>query len=156
MALDHIARKRGQTILAMRALTRVATEFPDDPNAQAAAMTLANLHRRAGNEALASQYEELAKNSVFGEDVACRRLASLEASAPGAADAARAYLAEYESGRCRETAEALLGDVEDEASEARDGEEPASDRPKNGETAPPAPSSSAAPPAPPPSTEAPR
>lgn len=123
MALEHLARKKGEKILAMRALTRVATEFPDDPNAQAAAMTLGNMHRAAGNDALAQQYYELAKNSVFGEDVACGRLQTMNGASPGAEKSARDYLAKYENGRCREVAEDLLSEVESpESDEAKDAE----------------------------------
>lgn len=112
MALEHLARKKGEKILAMRALTRVATEFPDDPNAKAAAMTLGNMHRAAGNDALAQQYYDLAQNSAFGEDIACGRLQAMTAASPGAEKAARDYLAKYDNGRCREAAEDLLGDIQ--------------------------------------------
>lgn len=122
MALDHLARSKGEKVLAMRALMRVAIEFPDDPMAKAAAITLGNMHRTAGNHAQAAQFDELAKNSQFAEDVACRRIDALDARDPAAEGAARDYLAKFPEGRCRSTAEDLLSDAEDEASKAREAE----------------------------------
>jgi len=151
MALEHLARKKGEKILAMRALTRVATEFPDDPNAKAAAMTLGNMHRQAGNDLLAAQYYDLAKNSVFGEDIACTRLQAMSATTPGAEQAARGYLAKYDNGRCRLLAEDLLSDV----ATAPDGEAKAPEAPTDAAPAPEGsarPSSPIAPPTPPPTT----
>jgi hypothetical protein len=155
MALDHLARSKGEKVLAMRALMRVAIEFPDDPMAKAAAVTLGNMHRTAGNHALAAQFDELAKNSQFAEDVACRRIDALDARDPGAEDAARDYLAKFPEGRCRSTAEDLLSDAEEEASKAReaqgdddgDGEKTAE---KKDEATPVAPSAPGAPPPSPP------
>ncbi len=159
MALEHLARIKGQKVLSMRALMRVAVEFPDNPLAKAAAVTLGNMHRLAGNHALAAQFDELAKNSQFAEDIACRRIDSLAASDPAAEGAARDYLAKFPEGRCRSTAEDLLSDAEDAASKARDAaedgakkEEVAKDEPKDPPASPasaaPAPPSAPAAPAP--------
>lgn len=148
MALDHLARSKGEKVLAMRALMRVAIEFPDDPMAKAAAVTLGNMHRTAGNHALAAQFDELAKNSQFAEDVACRRINALDARDPAAEGAARDYLAKFPEGRCRGMAEDLLTDVEDEASKAREaeGDDDGENAEKNEEPAAVAPSAPAAPP----------
>jgi hypothetical protein len=123
MALDHLARIKKEVVLSMRALTRVVTEFPDDPYAKIAAVTLGNLHRSAGNHALAAQFDELAKSSQFGEDIACRRIGSFDAADPAAAQTARDYLAKYPEDRCRTAAEDLLSKAESEATAPR--EEPA-------------------------------
>lgn len=120
MALDHLARSQGEKVLAMRALSRVITEFPEHPLAKASAVILGNLHRDAGNLALAAQFDELAKSSQFAEDIACKRIGSLDARDPSAAQTARDYLGKYPQGRCRTAAEDLLSDAEADASEPRE------------------------------------
>lgn len=152
MALDHFARSQGEMVLAMRALSRVVTEFPDNPYAKVAAVTLGNLHRSAGNHALAAQYDELAKSSQFAEDIACRRIGALDARDPSAAQTAKDYLAKYPQGRCRTAAEDLLSDAEADASEPRedgaDDAEPPVGPPATAPAAPPAPAAPSPPAAP--------
>jgi hypothetical protein len=82
MALSDIAFAKQRGALATRALRRVADEFPSNPLAYAAAMSLARIYGDSGNKELAARYREQAKQATaFAVDVACGELRELLAEA---------------------------------------------------------------------------
>jgi hypothetical protein len=82
MALSDIAFAKQRGALATRALRRVADEFPSNPLAYAAAMSLARIYGDSGNKELAARYRELAKQATaFAVDVACGEFRELFAEA---------------------------------------------------------------------------
>lgn len=116
LGLDELARRSKKPALGIRALNRIVVEFPNDPAMVAAAMSLSAFHRSAKNEGEAQRYEEIAArapNSAFSDDVACRQLRAMDDGTvlTTEVEAAKAYLAKFEKGSCREVAESILQDA---------------------------------------------
>jgi hypothetical protein len=124
MALADIARTKSQTPQAIRALDRVVSEFPSDPNATVAAMTLGRMHESMGNRDLAARYfAQAGKSAVFEEDVLCRALRAHASEAPpsaGLVAQAKSFLAKFPDGSCRELAESIVSEGADGGSEPED------------------------------------
>ncbi|HTJ82187.1 MAG TPA: hypothetical protein VL400_10715, partial [Polyangiaceae bacterium] len=147
MDLSDIAGATHRDGLAVRALVRVADDFPSDPNRQAAAAMLTRFYTLAGNQEKAAKYAEIAKQAkVFAELALCDEVRTLAADDARHDDAVRKseeYLAKYPEGPCAVDARALLDDAK---LDKHDGDKPRSD------ASAPAPGSSATPPGSAPST----
>jgi hypothetical protein len=117
MALADIARTKTQTPQALRALDRVVTEFPSDPNATVAAMTLGRMYEAMGNRELSAKYfAQAGKSAIFEEDVLCRELRARGGESPpsgGLVAQAKAFLAKFPEGSCRELAESIVAEGAD-------------------------------------------
>lgn len=116
MAISTIARgKDGDPGAAIAALKSVVDRFPEDVNAQMAAMSLARMYQAAGKSDLATAYLERANklNGPLAEDALCHRVKG-ERTAGHKDEAirlAREYVAKYPDGRCKDEVElALEGD----------------------------------------------
>ncbi len=113
MAISTIARgKDGDPGAAISALKSVVDRFPEDVNAQMAAMSLARMYQAAGKSDLATAYLERANklNGPLAEDALCHRVKG-ERSAGHKDEAvrlAREYVAKYPDGRCKDDVELAL------------------------------------------------
>lgn len=160
MALADIARTKSQTAQALRALDRVVGEFPSDPNATVAAMTLGRMYESMGNRALAAKYfAQAGKSAIFEEDVLCRELRARGGESPpsaGLVGQAKSFLAKFPEGSCRELAESIVAEGADAAESPDESPRaPENDATKPGSApsgAPSAPPSSAPPSSAPPSS----
>jgi hypothetical protein len=109
MAISSLARKGGDPGAGMSALRTVVDRFPDDPNAQVAAYSLAGMLQKGGNPDEARNYLDRAKNlnGPFAERALCRRIKD-EYSAGHKDEANRQaseYVAKYPDGRCTDEVE---------------------------------------------------
>ena len=116
MAISTIARgKDGDPGAAISALKSVVDRFPEDVNAQMAAMSLARMYQAAGKSDLATAYLERANklNGPLAEDALCHRVKGERTAGhkDEAVRLAREYVAKYPDGRCKDEVElALEGD----------------------------------------------
>jgi hypothetical protein len=116
MAISTIARgKDGDPGAAIAALKSVVDRFPEDVNAQMAAMSLARMYQAAGKSDLATAYLERANklNGPLAEDALCHRVKGERVAGhkDEAVRLAREYVAKYPDGRCKDEVElALEGD----------------------------------------------
>jgi hypothetical protein len=116
MAISSLARKGGEPGAGMSALRAVVDRFPDDPNAQVAAYSLAGMLQAGGKADEARNYLDRAKNlnGPFAERALCRRIKD-ELSAGHKDEAIRQaseYVAKYPDGRCMDEVE--LGHAADD------------------------------------------
>ena len=115
MDLSDIAGATHRDSLAVRALVRVADDFPSDPNRQAAAAMLTRFYSLAGNQEKASKYAEIAKQAkVFAELALCddvRTLAADDSRREEAVQKSEEYLSKYPEGPCAVDARALVDDA---------------------------------------------
>jgi hypothetical protein len=135
MAISTIASgKSGEPAAVLAAYKSVIDRFPEDVNAQMAALSLARMYQAAGKSDLATAYLERANklNGPLAEDALCRRIKSerMAGHKDEAVRQAKEYVAKYPDGRCKDEVELAL-----------EGDDGAGD-------APPSPPSSAAPVAP--------
>ena len=116
MAISTIARgKDGDPGAAIAALKSVVDRFPEDVNAQMAAMSLARMYQAAGKSDLATAYLERANklNGPLAEDALCHRVKGERTAGhkDEAVRLAREYVAKYPDGRCKDEVDlALEGD----------------------------------------------
>ncbi len=144
-SLNDIASFKGKSDLRVRALRRIADEFPSDPTAETAASELAALFRRTGNHELAAKYGAQAMQSKrLGETSLCAQLGDTPRDTPDArrqaAALARDYLVRFPDGACVEDAKSAI-------------EEAAGDGAPEEKSAPPAKSADAPKDPPPPETK---
>jgi ferric-dicitrate binding protein FerR (iron transport regulator) len=145
MALADIARTKRQTPQALRALDRVVAEFPSDPNATVAAMTLGRMYESMGNRELSAKYfAHAGKSAIFEEDVLCRELRARGGESPpsaGLLGQAKSFLAKFPEGSCRELAESIVAEGVDSGGTAEEPPRaPENEAPKPGSAPSPAPS----------------
>jgi ferric-dicitrate binding protein FerR (iron transport regulator) len=144
MALADIARTKSQTPQALRALDRVVAEFPSDPNATVAAMTLGRMYESMGNRELSAKYfAHAGKSAIFEEDVLCRELRARGGESPpsaGLVGQAKSFLTKFPEGSCRELAESIVAEGAESGDDAGE-----STRAPENESAKPRPNPSAAP-----------
>jgi hypothetical protein len=115
MAISSIARSRGGDPGAgMSALRTVVDRFPDDPNAQGAAYSLAGMLQAGGKADEARNYLDRAKslNGPFAELALCRRIKDelRTGHKDEAVRQAQEYGAKYPDGRCKDEVELALAD----------------------------------------------
>ncbi len=98
MILVEVARATGQRPRAIEALRRVLEQFPSDPNAPLAALTLGNLLEASGDRAGAQKafaaYRSLSPKGDFAEDALVRQVEA--ATEQGDLELARKLLEQYE------------------------------------------------------------
>jgi hypothetical protein len=107
MAISTIARgKDGDPGAAILALKSVVDRFPEDVNAQVAALSLARIYQASGKGDLAAAYLERANklNGPFAEDALCHRIKGerLAGHKDEAIRQANEYVAKYPDGRCKD------------------------------------------------------
>ena len=107
MAISTIARgKDGDPGAAILALKSVVDRFPEDVNAQVAALSLARIYQASGKGDLATAYLERANklNGPFAEDALCHRIKAerLAGHKDEAIRQANEYVAKYPDGRCKD------------------------------------------------------
>jgi hypothetical protein len=145
MAISTIAGgKEGEPAAVIDAFKSVVDRFPEDVNAQMAALSLARIYQAAKQADLATAYLERA-NKLTGplaEDALCRRIKGerLAGHKDEAVRQAKEYVAKYPDGRCKDEVELAL-----EGDDGAGGSPPAAAPPANPGVAAPAPSGSAAP-----------
>jgi tetratricopeptide (TPR) repeat protein len=113
MAISTIARgKDGDPGAAIAALKSVVDRFPEEVNAQMAAMSLARMYQAAGKSDLATAYLERANklNGPLAEDALCHRVKGerIAGHKDEAVRLAREYVAKYPDGRCKDEVELAL------------------------------------------------
>lgn len=114
MAISDVARKSGEQLAAIAALTRVVDSFPSDPNAQVAAFVLGQMYEKAGQpdkaQAFYDKARSLSPEGALAEDALCKKIQS-EHRASHKDEALRLgneYLSKYPNGPCKEIVEGIL------------------------------------------------
>ncbi|MEP7125160.1 MAG: FecR domain-containing protein [Byssovorax sp.] len=107
MAISTIAGgKNGDPGVAIAAMKSVVDRFPEDVNAQIAAISLARIYKASGKEDLSTAYLERANklNGPLAEDALCRRIKGerLAGHKDEAIRQANEYVAKYPDGRCKD------------------------------------------------------
>lgn len=78
MAMGDLARFNGETDVAIGAFRRVVEQFPEDQNAEAAALMLGHELKRAGDPVAAAEafrtYQDLSTSGDFAEDALAGRI----------------------------------------------------------------------------------
>jgi hypothetical protein len=114
LALEDLARTAGRSEVRIRALTRIADEFPTSSAASVAARTLANLFEKIGEKDKAAFYNARLKGTAFEQDAICDQLRGHMARDPIPAETlslANGYLVKYPDGTCRDLAQSIVDDA---------------------------------------------
>lgn len=114
LALEDLARTAGRSEVRIRALTRIADEFPTSSAASVAARTLANLFEKRGEKDKAAFYNARLKGTAFEQDAICDQLRGQMARDPIPTETlsiANGYLVKYPDGTCRDLAQSIVDDA---------------------------------------------